>query len=230
MRQCRTHPEPTPSGPASGFGVPLSLLVCAPLLVGLPACGGSDDDPMAPGNGGDAGVAVAVTHSGSGVGSVGLTLTGPGGASHTETTANDGTAEFEGLAAGQWELHISPPSYFVIPSGESDTRTVSVPEGGNATVNVTLAPAGEVGVAEVEMLQEAFDPTQVSVAAGGTVRWENLFAVAHTVTPQDHSEWSAGSIGATVGITFEAVMNNPGQYSYLCTIHAGMTGTVTVTP
>jgi plastocyanin len=71
----------------------------------------------------------------------------------------------------------------------------------------------------------AFAPPTVTVEVGDTVTWTNQDSVAHTATATDGS-WDTGDIaqGASASITFSTA----GTFTYLCTPHPTMTGTVVV--
>ena len=75
--------------------------------------------------------------------------------------------------------------------------------------------------------ENRFSPAQVSLKKGGTVTWSNETGVAHNVTfaatdgaPANVATHSSGSTTRTFG--------SVGAFSYQCTNHAGMSGTVTV--
>lgn len=79
---------------------------------------------------------------------------------------------------------------------------------------------------EVTIVDFAFEPTTLDVSAGATVSWTNTGQVVHTVTA-DNGAFNSGEMspGATVTGTFDT----PGTYTYHCSIHASMTGTLIVT-
>ena len=81
------------------------------------------------------------------------------------------------------------------------------------------------GANEVFILDMAFLPNTITVAAGTTVTWTNKDATAHTVT-SNTALFNSGSLatGKTFTFTFPAA----GSYSYYCSIHPTMVGTVTV--
>ncbi len=87
------------------------------------------------------------------------------------------------------------------------------------------APAGGGG-AEVTMKNIKFDPANVTVKAGETVTWVNEDSVGHDVTADDFKSGSPGGIqnGGTYKHTFKAA----GTFKYVCTVHPGMEGSVTV--
>lgn len=86
-------------------------------------------------------------------------------------------------------------------------------------------PAGSNAVTMSGM---AFNPTNISVTVGTTVTWTNNDAMSHTVTSNDGTSFNSGTIAA--GSTFSFKFMTAGTYAYHCTFHAGMTGTVVVTP
>ena len=85
----------------------------------------------------------------------------------------------------------------------------------------------------------AFTPTDVQVAAGGTVTWRQDDVASHTVT-SGRVEQNGGTATAkpdgrfdskniTKGQTFQFSFAEPGAYPFFCAIHpATMTGVVTV--
>jgi plastocyanin len=68
----------------------------------------------------------------------------------------------------------------------------------------------------------------VAVPAGTTVTWVNRDMTVDTATHKRFSDepFDSGDINATS--TFSHAFRTPGTYSYLCTLHQGMTGTVAV--
>ena len=76
----------------------------------------------------------------------------------------------------------------------------------------------------------AFDPTTVTVAAGGTVTWTNADNTAHTVTagapgePTDEFETLALDPEASGSLTFP----DAGSFDFFCEIHPAMVVTVDV--
>ncbi|CAN5695591.1 hypothetical protein BH23GEM7_BH23GEM7_25980 [soil metagenome] len=110
--------------------------------------------------------------------------------------------------------------------------------GGTATEpprDETLPPAP--ATAQVEMRSQddgygttghSFTPPQVRVRPGGSVTWSNATGVIHNVTfdaaPGAPSHVAEHTSGANT-----RSFPTPGTFSYRCTFHAGMEGTVQVT-
>jgi len=74
----------------------------------------------------------------------------------------------------------------------------------------------------------AFSPANITVKAGTTVTWTNQDSTAHTVTETDGK---TGPDSGTLeqGKTYSFTYTTAGTYSYHCSFHSSMTGTVTVT-
>ena len=72
----------------------------------------------------------------------------------------------------------------------------------------------------------AFDPAQITVAAGGSVTFVDAGKEAHTATADDGS-FDAGTLnpGESKTVTFDTA----GSFGYHCSLHPWMTGTVVVT-
>ena len=77
----------------------------------------------------------------------------------------------------------------------------------------------------VVMANMSFSPSTLSVTRNTTVTWKNDDGVTHTAT-SDASQWNTGDIvgGASKTITFTTA----GTFTYHCTYHSMMTGTIIV--
>lgn len=77
----------------------------------------------------------------------------------------------------------------------------------------------------VEIKDFAFAPKTVTVKVGDTVTWENKDSVAHTATADDKS-FDTGMLaqGKKGSVTFDKA----GTYTYHCTPHPNMKGTIIV--
>lgn len=70
-----------------------------------------------------------------------------------------------------------------------------------------------------------FTPANITIQAGASVTWNNQDSVAHVSAAATGDAWSATiEPGGSYGRTFA----NRGTFNYRCTIHQGMSGTVTV--
>jgi plastocyanin len=121
----------------------------------------------------------------------------------------------------------------VVACGGESATTPSSSSGGATTPSASSASGGTAGVnlgAAAESVsatdQLKFDPGSVSAHVGDIVKWTNTGTVNHTVTFESNPSLSDVSLAA--GGTWEVKFDAAGTYAYRCTIHAGMTGTVTV--
>jgi plastocyanin len=80
----------------------------------------------------------------------------------------------------------------------------------------------------VDIPEIAFEPADITVKAGTTVTWTNSDDIPHTVTKEGGpgAEFDSGDLDP--GSTFEQTFDAAGKVDYVCTIHPGQAGTVTV--
>lgn len=86
------------------------------------------------------------------------------------------------------------------------------------------AAAAQTQPVVVEISGFAFNPQEVTVPLGATVRWINRDGAAHTAT--------SGHFGSPLlgqGEQWEFTFPAPGRYPYICDVHPEMTGLVIVT-
>lgn len=79
---------------------------------------------------------------------------------------------------------------------------------------------------EVSIEGFAFVPDPILIAPGTKVRWTNNDSVPHTVTSDLAGLFDSGTLQP--GEKFDFRFDAPGSYSYTCTLHPSMTGTVIV--
>jgi plastocyanin len=95
-----------------------------------------------------------------------------------------------------------------------------------AMLAVSFGTAAAAKVVHVDMTKIAFQPKQVTAAAGDTVEWTNHDVVAHTATANDKT-WE---VMVLPGKTASRVVDAAGTISYFCRFHPNMRGEITVTP
>lgn len=87
------------------------------------------------------------------------------------------------------------------------------------------SPATSATGNTVDVKNFSFNPSSLSVSKGTKVTWKFDDSAAHNVTASDSSFKSTDlSSGGSYSFTF----NTAGTYSYICTIHQYMKGTITV--
>lgn len=101
-------------------------------------------------------------------------------------------------------------------NGASNSTTTTAPS------SASSAPAAAGATVALKNLK--FSPDKVSVKVGEKVTWEWKENVLHNVTAKDGSFKSPNQTDGTFSHTF----TKAGSFDYECTLHSGMTGTVTV--
>jgi plastocyanin len=84
---------------------------------------------------------------------------------------------------------------------------------------------GASGAPAVQIKNDSFQPTSLTVVAGQTVTFSNLDDDAHTVTAADGS---FDSKGLDSGGVWRHVFATPGTYRYFCELHPFMKATIVV--
>jgi plastocyanin len=150
----------------------------------------------------------------------------------------------------QATLDSSGDSLFASDKSNAQQLLASAP----SPASTAQAGAVQAGVVGKELAINQFFPAQVSVRAGGTVTWNNTSFEPHTVTFGKALTFSdavlfgppiqpaAGVASSTTfafsgfiggkpfpASTFSLRFSKAGTYSYTCSIHPGMAGTVVVT-
>jgi plastocyanin len=86
-------------------------------------------------------------------------------------------------------------------------------------------PLAAADTVDVSIPGFSFDPADITIAAGTTVRWTNNHSITHTST-SDNAIWDSGDL--TMGQSFLFTFESAGVFPYHCTYHPQMLGTVTV--
>ena len=91
---------------------------------------------------------------------------------------------------------------------------------------VVFAPAASAQDDMTVSIQDFFfSPDQMTVAPGTTVTWVNDGQQPHTSTADDGT-WDSGTLQP--GDDYSFTFDQPGTYTYHCSIHPDMTATITV--
>lgn len=102
--------------------------------------------------------------------------------------------------------------------------------GSDTPVNpiIPSTPANPIATTSVSLQDNTFNPSDIVVVPSAVVTFTNNDHLAHNVIFANQNitsipDWTSGSRTATMPAA-------AGTYSYTCTIHAGMNGTVKVQP
>lgn len=110
--------------------------------------------------------------------------------------------------------------------GDSE-RSSSTNSGASRDNQVSIIPDSTL------LEEEAYDPNPIEIEVGNTVTWTNNDEVSHTVTSVFENNGRSQNTRFDSGLmygggTFEHTFNTEGEFSYYCTIHPNMIGTVNV--
>ena len=91
---------------------------------------------------------------------------------------------------------------------------------------IPSTPEAPVATTSVALQNSLFNPTNIVVAPGATVTFNNADGISHNVIFANQSitsigEWVSGNRTASMPAA-------AGTYGYTCTLHAGMSGSVKV--
>jgi plastocyanin len=99
----------------------------------------------------------------------------------------------------------------------------------SAAPAATATAAGDAknSAIAVSMKENTFIPEHVTGKVGQTVTWTNDDSYAHNVVATKGEDFQSDNFSG--GGTYQYTLDKPGDISYVCTIHPGMVGTITVT-
>ena len=103
------------------------------------------------------------------------------------------------------------------------------PEGVQAAACTAGTAGASLGTPVVKVAATdalVFDPTTSPAKVGDIIEWDNTGSVAHTITFDSCPSLNDDTIAP--GGKWQVKITVAGSYSYVCTIHPGMKGTLTV--
>ena len=104
--------------------------------------------------------------------------------------------------------------------------TAAIAGCGEGEESSSPAPAEQQsGTVEVGMDKLKFVPADITVTAGTTIVWTNLEDIPHNVVSE---RAGLGSELIQKDGTYEYTADKLGEFVYVCTLHPGMDGTITV--
>lgn len=111
-------------------------------------------------------------------------------------------------------------------SGDSGSATTTEQP---ATTEKQAAGGGAAGKpVAIDIVDIDYEPKAETVGKGVTVKWTNTGDLPHTVTKDSGPGPDFDSGTLQPGDTYEETFTTPGKIAYLCTIHSGQNGSLTV--
>ncbi len=104
---------------------------------------------------------------------------------------------------------------------EQQTQTIQNTEGQDFTPNPS-----ESSSVNIEIVNFAYNPLDITVKKGATVTWTNLDSASHTVTSESGNELDSDTLSK--GQPYSHTFNDAGTFNYYCTIHPRMKATIIV--
>jgi len=101
-------------------------------------------------------------------------------------------------------------SFLFVGAGEITSRAANVPP----------------SIVEVKIDNFTFAPMDLTVAVGTTVKWINRDDIPHTVVSEDKTTFKSKAMDTDE--SFSYTFNQPGTYTYFCSIHPKMVAKIIV--
>ena len=125
-----------------------------------------------------------------------------------------------------WRLAVSALAAALIGCGGGGS-TAPAGTGGTPSGGGTGGTGGSTS-ASINVDDNSFTPSATTVKVATTVTWTWIGSGTHNVTFQNAALGMSDNLGS--GGTFQKAFPNTGTFTYQCTNHVGMNGTVTVSP
>jgi LPXTG-motif cell wall-anchored protein len=138
----------------------------------------------------------------------------------TTTTAAAESPPQDAAATTTTEAPPPPPATTTAAAPPPPPQPASAPQPARSKPIARAAASGGVTIQDF-----AFHPGSVTVSVGDTVTWTNHDSTDHTATASDGS-FDTGTLGR--GQSGSHTFTRAGTFSYICSIHPNMHGTVVV--
>ena len=110
--------------------------------------------------------------------------------------------------------------------GGSDDNGGSDTSGGAGAASTSTTQSSGGGDVAIKMQNIAFDPKSTTVKVGQKITWTNDDSTDHNVTADSGADFKSKDFGKDGTFSFTA--DKAGTIKYECTLHPGMTATITV--
>jgi plastocyanin len=95
--------------------------------------------------------------------------------------------------------------------------------GGEQGSSSEACPSGAV---VIKMVDIKFDPEDATAGVGDEICWVNEDTIEHNAVDEQGGRFKSELFGK--GATFTTTIDEPGTIDYVCTVHPGMTGKLTI--
>ncbi len=151
-----------------------------------------------------------------------------GGILHVDLTAPQPmTVSPDILSSDTCEIEM-PSEAAPMAGSMNDSMASPVSGAAMATPETTPLASGEkteTGAVAIVIKNFAFSPATVEVPAGTVITFDNQDTTAHTATSTDGA-FDSGNLNP--GESYSITLDKPGTYTYTCTYHPNMKGTIVV--
>jgi plastocyanin len=111
-------------------------------------------------------------------------------------------------------------------SSSSSSSSAPAAADTSSTESTSSSGASSSGAIAIKMKNIAFEPKDVTAKVGQTVKWTNEDTVQHDVKATAGESFKSDLFGQ--GGTYSYKLDKAGTIKYVCTVHPGMEGTITV--
>ena len=112
---------------------------------------------------------------------------------------------------------------FIAGCGQTTPPTIQNPT--TTPTTQTTTPVGKIVPKDITITNFQFAPASREIAVGETAQWINNDNIPHTIVADDNS-FQSPTLQA--GESFNFTFVQAGTFSYHCSIHPSMKGTITV--
>ncbi len=116
---------------------------------------------------------------------------------------------------------------FVAGCGDDDSGSAGTTTEAAPASTATAPAASEGATVEVSMKNNKMIPEEITATVGQKIMWTNDDPYPHNVTATDGADFQSDNLDG--GATYEYTPTKTGNIDYVCTIHSGQRGSITVT-
>ncbi len=118
--------------------------------------------------------------------------------------------------------------FLLFGSRGANAPTTSTPQSVPSEESVSsTAPSEVLESVSIQTQNFAFSPSTIKIKAGGTISFTNKDSAKHSITSDDGKSFDSGLIAKDQTKTVKAP-TEPGTYTFHCSLHPSMKGTLIV--